>query len=97
MIIPIWLNILIWDISFMDGIMAIGFGYRISYYLILTGFILWFYKDKIIIAYRIFTKKIEGELNRSILIYISLPIVGYALELIMGKIAQIILTIIYRL
>ena len=97
LVIPIWLNILIWDISFMDRIMAIQFGFRISYYLVLTGSILWFYKDKIITAYKSFTEKINSKLNRSVLLYISLPIVGFALEFIIGKIVQVVLTIIYRL
>jgi len=97
LVIPIWLNILIWDVSFMDRIMAIQFGFRISYYIILTGLILWFYRDKIIIAYKSLTEKINSGLNRSVLLYISLPIIGFALEYIIGKIVSVILTIIYRL
>lgn len=85
MVIPIWLNILIWDISFIDKVMAIQFACRIGYYLVLTGLILWFYKDKIIIAYKSLSEKINSHLNKSVLLYLSLLIVGYALEFIVGK------------
>lgn len=97
MVIPIWLNIWIWDISFMDRIMAIQFGFRIGFYLVLTGLILWFYRNRVINAYRILTKKAAGGLNKSILLYVSLPFVGYALEFIIGKIVQVFLTILYEL
>lgn len=97
LVIPIWINILIWDVSFMDQLMAIQFGFRIGYYLILTGLILWFYKDKIITAFRIFTEKTDRRLSKSVLLYVSLPLAGYALEFVIGKLVQIILTIFYRL
>lgn len=95
--IPIWLNILIWDISFMDRLMAIQFAFRIGYYLVLTGLVLWYYKASILIAYKILSEKINNDLKKSVFLYISLPIVGYALEFAIGKIVQVILTVLYRL
>lgn len=47
--IPIWLNILMWDMTFMEG-MTRAFMIRLSYYLILTGLILYQERDKIIPA-----------------------------------------------
>lgn len=85
MAIPIWLNILIWDISFMDKLMAITFACRISFYLILTGLILWFYKDKIIAAFQSITQQTVWKFNKSVLLYLSLPFAGFALEFVVGK------------
>ena len=49
MSIPIWLNILIWDLTFMGG-MSVAFTFRLSWYLILTFFILYQQKNKVIPA-----------------------------------------------
>jgi uncharacterized membrane protein YphA (DoxX/SURF4 family) len=37
--IPIWLNILLWDMTFMEGFTA-AFTFRLSFYLILTGLLI---------------------------------------------------------
>ncbi len=89
MAIPIWVNILIWDLSFMEGIMATQFGFRISYYLLLTGLVLWAYRDQIVLAYTYLTRHTQGLLPRRILLYVSLPVVGYALEFVVGKLVNL--------
>ncbi len=51
MSIPIWLNILIWDLTFMDG-RAAAFTVRLSVYLVLTGLIIGQERTKVIPAVR---------------------------------------------
>jgi len=47
MSIPIWLNILIWDLTFMGG-MSVAFTFRLSWYLVLTFLIIYQQKNKVI-------------------------------------------------
>ena len=47
--IPIWLNILMWDLTFMEG-MTVAFTFRLSYYIILTTLIIYQQKSKVLPA-----------------------------------------------
>jgi hypothetical protein len=81
--IPIWANILVWDMTFM-GLLT-PFVVRISFYLILTFLILWHYKDKVLSALKLLVFGTTTKLNYPVWAYIILPIVGFlGLEAIDG-------------
>ena len=52
MAIPIFLNILIIDITIMPLSFKIAFIFRLSFYLIFIGFILWYHKTQVISAFK---------------------------------------------
>ena len=81
--IPIWANILVWDMTFM-GLLT-PFIVRISFYLLLTFLILWYYKDKVLPALKILIFGTTTTFNYPVWVYIILPIVGFfGLEAIDG-------------
>jgi len=80
MAIPIWMNILIWDMSFMG--LSTPFTFRMAYYLLLTFLILWHYKDRIIQALQNITKDTAPKFRYPFWAYLALLPIGFALELI---------------
>ncbi|MCE7040947.1 DoxX family membrane protein [Dyadobacter sp. CY312] len=79
MSIPIWLNILVWDLTFM-GNMAVAFTFRLSYYLILTGLIIYQQKDKLIPAV-ILTTQVQQTVKFPIWAYMALPVTAIGIEI----------------
>lgn len=79
MSIPIWLNILVWDLTFM-GNMAVAFIFRLSYYLILTGLIIYQEKDKLIPAV-ILTTQVQQTVKFPIWAYVALPLTAIGVEI----------------
>jgi hypothetical protein len=80
--IPIWINILMWDMTFMG--LYTGFTVRIPFYLLLTFLILWHYKDKILPAIQNFINGTTTRFKYPFWAYLLLPIFGLFLELIGG-------------
>ena len=80
--IPIWINILIWDLTFMG--LYTPFTIRISFYLILTLLILWYNKDKVLPAIQNLISGATIKFKYPIWAYLLLPLFGLLLELIGG-------------
>ncbi len=86
--IPIWLNILMWDITFMEG-MTMAFTFRLSFYLLLTGLILYQSKDKILPALRS-VSEVRSNTAYPYWVYLTLPVAAICLE-VLGAIPNAIL------
>lgn len=82
--IPIWLNILMWDITFMG--LASPFTFRIIYYLILTGLILLHYKHYTTAAIKSSLPQKNRTYQYPFWSYLLLPVIGIAIELLPGLI-----------
>ena len=81
--IPIWANILVWDMTFM-GLLT-PFVVRISFYLVLTFLILWHYRGKVLPALKILASGTKPGFNYPVWMYIILPVIGFfGLEAIDG-------------
>ena len=80
MAIPIWINILMWDMTFMG--LYTGFTVRIPFYLLLTFLILWHYKEKVLPAIQNFISSTTTKFKYPFWAYLLLPIFGLFLELI---------------
>ncbi|MFC6101274.1 hypothetical protein [Olivibacter domesticus] len=77
--IPIWLNILMWDMTFMG--LYTSFTIRIPFYLLLTLLIIWHYKNKVLIALEVLPKG-TPKFKFPIWAYLLLIPSGFILELI---------------
>ena len=80
MAIPIWLNILMWDMTFMG--LYTPFSIRIPFYLLLTFLILWHYKDKVLFAIRNFISGTTTRFKYPFWAYLLLPVFGFCLEMV---------------
>ena len=79
MSIPIFLNILIIDITYVK---MSGFYWRLSYYLILDFLILWHYKDRMIIAFKPIFNGLTTKFKFPIWAYLLLPIMAIGVEIL---------------
>lgn len=86
--IPIWLNILMWDMTFMEG-MTRAFTFRLSFYLLLTGLILYESKDKIVPALRN-VSEVKSTTVYPYWVYLTLPVAAICLE-VLGAIPNAVL------
>lgn len=80
MSIPIWLNILMWDMTFIG--LYTGFTIRLPYYLILTSFIIWHHKDKVFSALKSISTGVGTKYQFPIWSFLLLIPFGFLLELI---------------
>lgn len=80
MAIPIWANILMWDMTFMG--LYTPFTIRIPFYLLLTFLILWHYKHKVLPAIQNLVAGTTTKFSYPIWAYLLLPLLGFILELI---------------
>ncbi|SEM27339.1 hypothetical protein SAMN05216436_10365 [bacterium A37T11] len=87
MSIPIWLNILIWDMSFMG--LYTPFTISISYYLVMTFLIILHDRSKVLFALRTLLKDTSARFKFPVWAYLLLIPVGLILEL-MGRIPQVL-------
>jgi uncharacterized membrane protein YphA (DoxX/SURF4 family) len=78
--IPIWLNILMWDMTFMG--LYTPFTVRIPFYVLLTVMILWHYKSKVVPAVKSFIDGTTTRFKYPLWAYLLLPVFGLCLELI---------------
>jgi uncharacterized membrane protein YphA (DoxX/SURF4 family) len=88
MAIPIWLNILIWDMTFMG--LYTPFTIRLTFYLLLTFLVLWNYRDKIRPALQNWVKGTSTKFKYPIWAYLLLPVLAIILELI-GAVPNLII------
>lgn len=82
MSIPIWLNILIWDMTFMG--LYTGFTIRIPYYLILTFLIIWHDKEKVFSAFQTLLKGASFQYKFPLWAYLLIIPLGFIVELIVS-------------
>lgn len=92
MAIPILMNILIIDITYIK---MEGFYWRLSYYLVLDFLILWHYKEQMFAAISAITKSIKPKFRFSWKAYLCLPIAIVCLE-ILSPIIQILSGLIFK-
>jgi len=78
--IPIWINILIWDMTFMG--LYTPFTVRLPFYLLLTCLILWHYRDKILPALKTCIKGTAPKFKYPIWTYLILPLLAIGLEIV---------------
>lgn len=90
--IPIFLNILIIDITYVK---MPGFYWRLSYYLILDFLILWHYRDRMIMAFKAIFNGLTTKFKFPILAYFLLPFIAICLELL-GFIPQLLVALISK-
>jgi uncharacterized membrane protein YphA (DoxX/SURF4 family) len=76
--IPIWANILVWDMTFMG--LTSAFTWRISYYLILTFLIIWHRRDRIIAALRSIMSRTANRYVYPLWAYLLLPVFAALIE-----------------
>ena len=86
--IPIWLNILFWDMTFMEGFTA-AFQFRLSYYLILTGLIIFYHKNHSFPALRSLYI-VDIKTSYPIWAYFILPITAIGVEILGGLLRWIL-------
>jgi len=78
--IPIWINILMWDMTFMG--LYTPFTVRLPFYLLLTCLILWHYRGKILPALQSCIKGTSTKFEYPIWTYLMLPLLAICLELV---------------
>ena len=93
MSIPIWLNILVFDMTFMG--LYTPFTIRIPFYIILTILILWHHKQKVIPAIMSLINGTTTRFSYPWWAYLLLPIFGAILELV-GAIPIVIINLLSR-
>jgi len=88
MSIPIWLTILFWDMTFMEGF-TVAFQFRLSYYLVLTGLIILHHKNHSFPALRtLYIADIKT--SYPIWTYFVLPITAIGVEVLGGLLRWIL-------
>ncbi len=90
--IPIWLNILAWDMTFMEGFTT-AFTFRLSFYLILTGLLIYQSKAQVWTALQSISKQGDNMVKFPLWAYLVLPIAAICVEVI-GAIPNAILSYI---
>ena len=80
MAIPIWVNILMWDMTFIG--LYTPFTIRIPFYILWTFLILWHYRQKVFPALQNFVTGTTSKFNYPIWAYLLLPILGFPLEFV---------------
>lgn len=88
--IPIWLNILVWDMTFMKGF-SLAFTCRLSFYLLLTGLLIYQARAQTLPALQRITSGERGIINFPVWAYLLLPVAAIGVELI-GAIPNAILS-----
>jgi uncharacterized membrane protein YphA (DoxX/SURF4 family) len=78
--IPIWLNILMWDMTFMKGF-TVAFTFRLSFYIILTLLVIYQEKGKVVPALWSMTEK-RQPYNYPVWVYLTLPVAAIGVEII---------------
>lgn len=89
--IPIWANILVIDITYMEN--AQGFYWRLSYYLLLDFLILWHYKDRMFLAFKAIFAGLTTKFKYPIRAYLILPVMAIGLE-ILGAVPKLLTELI---
>jgi uncharacterized membrane protein YphA (DoxX/SURF4 family) len=88
--IPIWLNILMWDMTFMEGF-TLAFTFRLSFYLLLTGLLIYQAKSQTLPALQRLTSGESGMIKFPLWAYLLLPAAAIGVEMI-GAVPNAILS-----
>lgn len=91
--LPIIATILIIDLTYMPKILAQGFAWRLSFYIILDCLILWHYKDRMKAIWKSLWENVNTKYRFPIWAYLLLPVSAICLEII-GVIPKIITQLI---
>jgi len=91
--LPIVTTILIIDLSFMPKVLAEGFAWRLSFYILLDILILRHYKDKMIIIWNSVWNNINTKFKFPIWAYLLLPLFAIGLEIV-GLVPKILTELI---
>ena len=78
--VPIWLNILVWDISFMVQELKLYFIIRLSFYLLLTAFLMWTERKRLVYVLRRILTGTMPKLHFPVWAWIMMPFLGIFLE-----------------
>ena len=79
--IPIWLNILMWDMTFMEGFTS-AFTFRLSFYLLLTALLIYQAKSQALPALLTSTSRPSNPISFPVWTYFLLPLAAIGLEVI---------------
>lgn len=79
--LPIAITILIIDLSFMPPVLAEGFAWRLSFYLLLDLLILWHYSERMKIIWDTVWKKMSTKFSYPLWAYLLLPLVAILIEI----------------
>ena len=79
-------QILIIDIAFTTNMLGYGLPVRVSGMIISDLLILYYYKDKLISAWKKLTENISTEFHYKWWVFIILPVIGFLLDFILGLI-----------
>ncbi len=93
--LPIVTTILIIDLTFMPPLLAYGFTWRLSFYILLDFLILWHYKDKMKIIWKSIWDNVNTKFKYPIWAYLVLPVFAIGLEIII-TIPKILTNIIFQ-
>jgi len=84
LVLSILAQILIIDIAFTMGMHGVGLPVRIGGMIIADLLILYYYKEKIILAWKSLTKGITTKFNYKWWVFLILPIVGFLMDFVMA-------------
>jgi len=87
--LPIVTTILIIDLSFMPAVLAEGFAWRLSFYILLDGLILLHYKEKLKLIWSAVYRNTNTKFKFKIGAYLLLPVLAILLEVI-GVIPKVV-------
>lgn len=79
--IPIWLNILAWDLTFMEGFTT-AFTFRLSFYLVLTGLLIYQNKVQVQTAFQNISKQGDSIVKFPLWAYLALPVAAICIEVV---------------
>ncbi|WP_020527052.1 DoxX family membrane protein [Flexithrix dorotheae] len=91
--LPIVINILIIDLTFMPPMLAQGFAWRLSFYILLDFLILWHYKEKMVVLWDTLWNNTKTKFQFPFWAYLILPVLAIGLE-IFGVFPKIIANLI---
>lgn len=84
--LPIVVTILMIDMTFMPAAMSSSFIWRLSYYIVLDLFILWHYKDRMIVIWHAVWQGVNTRFKYPVWIYLTVPIAAIIMEIISPRI-----------
>ncbi len=78
--LPIVSTILVIDLSFMPPHLKEGFTWRLSFYILLDFFILWHYKDRLLLIWKAAWEGVSTKFGYPVWAYLALPVLAVILE-----------------
>lgn len=83
MSLPIWLNILIWDMTFLGAFGSV-FTVRLSWYLLLTVLVLLHQRRRVFPSLQLITSYDKPDIRYPLWAYLLLPVAGFLIEFLPG-------------